>query len=117
MQFVCKSSLVAAMLFLVSAPFTAEGAPPTDRIQIDETDDSYRLSVPISQLAMTLPKGNWSLKDRSKGGGTSNPRYFYFEDKEASLMLSGWFEPERLFIGVRKLWEQNTRNMKKSGLP
>lgn len=118
MQFVYKSSLVVAMLFLVSACSTTGGARPTERIEINETNDNYRLSVPVSLLTMTLPKGNWSLRDKSIGGATSNPRYFYFEDKkEASLKLSGWFEPDRLFIGVPKLWEKDTQGWKKSGLP
>ena len=117
MQFVYKSSLVA-LLFLVSACSTTGGARPAESIEIKEANDSYRLSVPVSQLAMTLPKGNWSLKDKSIGGETSNPRYFYFVDKkEASLILSGWFEPDRLFTGVPKLWEKDTQSWKKGGLP
>jgi hypothetical protein len=117
MQFICKLLLIT-MLVLVSACSTTGGARPTASIEIKEADDSYRLSVPVSQLTMTLPKGNWSPKDKSMGGGTSNPRYFYFQDKkEASLILSGWFEPDRLFIGVSKLWEKDTQSWKKDGLP
>lgn len=117
MQFICKLLLIA-MLVLASACSTTGGASPTASIEVKEATDSYRLSVPVSQLTMTLPKGNWSPKDKSIGGGTSNPRYFYFEDKkEASLILSGWFEPARLFIGVSELWEKDTQRWKKEGLP
>ena len=31
-------------------------------------------------------------------------------------MLSGWFEPDRLFTGVRNLWEKDTQSGVKSGL-
>ena len=117
MRFMCRSLLIA-MLVLVSACSTTGGARPTTSIEIKEANDSYRLSVPVSQLTMTLPKGNWSLQDKSIGGATSNPRYFYFEDRrEAGLILSGWFEPDRLFIGVSKLWEKDTQAWKKDGLP
>jgi len=108
-----------AILFLVGACSTTGGPRPAERIEIKEASDSYGLSVPAGQLTMTLPKGNWSLKDKSAmGGGTANPRYFYFEDKkEASLILSGWFEPDRLFESVPKQWEKTTQIWKKQGLP
>ena len=82
--------LITAVLFLGGACSTP--APrSTEAIQISETKSAYQLSVPVSQLAMTLPRGDWSRKDRSAlGDGTRNPRYFYFEDeKEESLILSG----------------------------
>jgi hypothetical protein len=116
MRLACKSSL-AAMLFLVGACSTTGGGS-SDRIEINAVNDGYRLSVPVSNLTMVLPKGNWSRKEKSTGGGTSSPRYFYFEDsKEASLILSGWFEPDQRFEGVPKLWEKDTRAWKKGGLP
>jgi hypothetical protein len=115
MQFICKLLLIA-MLVLVSASSTTGGDHPTASIETKEANDSYRLSVPVSQLTLTLPKGTWSLK--AKSIGTRNPRYFYFEDKkEPSLILSGWFEPARLFIGVPKLWDKDTQSWKKEGLP
>ena len=68
---------------------------------------------------MTLPQSNWSRKDKSSvGGATASPRYFYFEDShEASLQLSGWFEPEHRFKGVRAMWEQDSKSFKESRLP
>lgn len=118
MQLVYKSSLAVAVLFLVSACSTTGGSRPAEPIEITEGNGSFRLSVAVSRLAMTLPKGNWSLKQKSIGGGTSNPRYFYFEDsKQASLILSGWFEPDRLFTGVSSLWEKDMQSWKKAGLP
>ena len=116
MRLACRSSL-AALLFIVAACATTGGGS-SDRIEITAAHDSYRLSVPVSNLTMVLPKANWSRKEKNIGGGTSNPRYFYFEDtQEASLILSGWFEPDRLFEGVARQWEKDTQAWKKRGLP
>ena len=117
MQIIQKSLLVVIWLF-VSGCSVTDGARTNERIEVKEANDSYSFSVPVSRLTMTLPKSDWSRKDKSIGGSTNNPRYFYFEDRrEASLILSGWFEPDRLFKGIRSHWEEDTRSWKKQGLP
>ena len=115
-----QRSLVAATLLALAA-CVGPGAkrPPGQDIEIKQANGSYSLSVPASRLTMTLPQSNWSRKDKSSlGGATASPRYFYFEDsKEAGLQLSGWFEPEQRFKGVRAMWEQDSKGFKQSGLP
>lgn len=115
---IIQKLLLAATLLLVSGCSVTEGARANESIKIRETRDSYSLSVPVSRLTMAIPVRNWSPKVKSIGGGTSNPRYFYFEDrKEASLILSGWFEPDHLYTGVRSHWEKDTQSWTKRGLP
>lgn len=117
MQIIRKSLLVVIWLF-VSGCSVTDGARTNESIEVKEANDSYSFSVPVSRLTMTLPKSDWSRKVKSIGGSTNNPRYFYFEDKkEASLILSGWFEPDRLFKGIRSHWEEDTRSWKKQRLP
>lgn len=117
MQTIRKSLLVVIWLF-VSGCSVTDGARTNESIEVKEANDSYSFSVPVGRLTMTLPKSDWSRKVKSIGGATNNPRYFYFEDKkEASLILSGWFEPDRLFKGIRSHWEEDTRSWKKQGLP
>jgi len=113
--------MVAVAAAVLAAGCATSGGPRSNEsIEITETKSAYRLSVPVSQLALTLPRGNWSRKDKSAlGGGTANPRYFYFEDaKEESLILSGWFEPDRLFSGsAAKQWERDAAGLKRTKLP
>src|SRR6266849_4992765 len=116
-----KTKLIVALATSFLATACSTGGPrPKEAIEITETGGAYRLSVPVSELTMTLPRGNWFRKDKSAlGGGTANPRYFYFEDaKEESLILSGWFEPDRLFNGsAAKQWEKDAATLKKTNVP
>lgn len=117
-----KGRLVVAMaaVVLAAACSSTSGPRSNEAIEISETAGSYRLSVPVSQLTMTLPRGAWFRKDMSAlGGGTANPRYFYFVDeKEESLILSGWFEPARLYGGSAvKQWEKDAAALKKTPVP
>jgi hypothetical protein len=112
--------IFSGSLLVLGACSTPEDKPPSGQnIEIKEGNGSISLSVPVSRLTMTMPKNNWNRKDMSAlGGGTKNPRYFYFEDKtQASLIMSGWFEPAQLFKGVPAMWEEETRSWKKGGLP
>jgi hypothetical protein len=115
-----KRAVAFAIAILAAACSTAP-APRTDEaIQITETGKVFTLSVPVSQLTMTLPRGTWFRKDKSAlGGGTVNPRYFYFEDaNEASLILSGWFEPDRLYSGsASKQWAKDAAALQKAAVP
>lgn len=115
MQVVVKSLLIATVLLLGGC--AATGADPGERIQISEADGRYRFSVPASQLVMTTPRRGWSVKKNNIGGGTSSPRYFYLENKADHYILSGWFEPDRLFKGVRQLWKEESEKQQKGGMP
>jgi hypothetical protein len=118
-QTIQRSLVAAAVLALTACVAPGAKRPPGQDIEIKQVNGSYSLSVPASRLMMTLPPSNWSRKDKSSvGGATASPRYFYFEDsKEAGLQLSGWFEPEQRFKGVRAMWEQDSKSFKESGLP
>ena len=112
---------VAFAIAILAAACSTPPAPRSDEaIQVTETGKVFTLSVPVSQLTMTLPRGTWFRKDKSAlGGGTVNPRYFYFEDaNEASLILSGWFEPDRLYSGsASKQWAKDAAALKKAAAP
>jgi hypothetical protein len=111
--------LVVIAVLLGGCATTTGGPVPTanDRIQFIEHNGFYGSVMPVSKLTMIFPKGGWAQKDNNIGGGTSSPRYFYFEDKTNSYIMSGWFEPDRLFTSVKKLWEAESAKQQKGGLP
>ena len=86
-------------------------------LRIDETDRAYRLSVPVSQLVLTIPKGGFKRATTQAGGATASPRYFYFTDDARKLQLSGWFESADGFTGVKKFWEQEMASWRKINAP
>jgi hypothetical protein len=106
-------------VFLAAAPLTASPGqqPRADALEIKELQDSFELSVPVSRLIMTMPKGNLSRKNLGAGGATNNPRYFSFVDSTSGLIISGWFEPEESYRGAEKLWKSETEAWKRRGDP
>ncbi len=86
-------------------------------LQIEESAGNYVLSVPVSRLVMTIPKGKLTAKVNRAGGSADSPRYFYFEDKDSPLFISGWFESDEGFPGIKQFWANETAAWKRGGLP
>ena len=108
--------IVVSLIALFSADVShAQDPKAAATLQISQTAESYVLSVPVSQIVMTIPKSGLTPKKVEVGGATAHPRYFYFEDK-SGLVISGWFEPDRGFKGVEKFWENETRAWKQKGI-
>jgi hypothetical protein len=79
--------------------------PEPGSIQVEESAQSLRLTVPASRVVMLVPRGG--LK---KGAELERPGYFHFTDEARSLVVSGWFEPAERFRGVKEFWQDETRN-------
>ncbi len=76
---------------------------PQESIAIAELDQSFDISVPVSKLALRVPKAGFKRSAPAVvAGNTANPRYFLFEDTARGIILSGWFEPARRFPGVKE---------------
>jgi hypothetical protein len=88
--------------------------PRADALQVKESGSAYELSVPVSRLVMTLPKGGMPGVARQRGGN-DHPRYFYFSG--GGLNVSGWFEPASGYNGLQPFWEEETATWRKRGLP
>jgi len=109
-------------LFLLLSPFAvtpyaAAAAPENVTLKVSEVENNYVLSVPISKLVMLLPKGNLIQKQNAVGGSTASPRYFYFQDKGRTLMVSGWFESSINYSDFNKYWNEDKDSWRSRNLP
>ena len=116
----------ASILFLFLIFFSARPGfvSEADTIQIAELKESFQLTVPVSKLTLMIPKSGLVLKKNSQGGSTDSRRYFYFNGQHPSLIeedhsfiISGWFEPEEEFSGIKPFWKGETAAWEKKGLP
>lgn len=107
--------LCAIALAFVS--FGAKATPADESIVIDETESSFIVTVPISQVVMEVPKGTLIMKSEWKGTSYSHPRYFIFKASHRALILTGWFEPAQAFEGLENHWASENQAWKKNGLP
>src|SRR5438445_12670324 len=106
--------LVAAGVVI---PPLAGAAPPADQqLAIVEANDSFRLSVPVSRLVMTLPRGDFTVVNESGSGAAASSRYFHFEDAHG-IIISGWFESGQSYGGIKQFWKGETDAWKKNHLP
>ena len=95
----------------------SQQAPNQAALQITEATDSYVMSVPVSRLIMTVPKGRLVRGDPAIGGGTASPRYFYLDDKASALVISGWFESDQGFAGIKQFWANESAAWQGGNLP
>ena len=108
-------TLVASSV--VIAPLAGSASPPEDQqLAIMETDNSFRLSVPVSRLIMTLPRGNLTVVHESGSGAAASSRYFHFEDAHG-IIISGWFESAQSYGSIKQFWKGETDAWKKNHLP
>jgi hypothetical protein len=94
-----------------------DGQVRKDAIQISERGNNYVLTVPVSQLTMSIPRFGLIQKNNAARGSTDNPRYFYFKDPNTGLLISGWFEPEKGYSGIQNFWKDEIRSWKEKRLP
>jgi len=109
------SIFVAVVVLFGKTTFCQESSEATT-LAVVESAGNYVLTVPVSRLIMTIPKGGLTAKVNRGGGAADSPRYFYFEDKSA-LIITGWFESDQGFPGIKQFWANETAAWKRGGLP
>lgn len=102
-----------AVLLLSSACATSS----EESIDTWQAGPYYFVTVGVSKLVMMIPKDHLVPDPSRVGGSTESERYFKFASRDDSLIMSGWFENDRLFEGVEENWKQRTANARKLGLP
>jgi len=113
-------ALSLLVLLLGATPGPLQTTDGQSRITIAQDGDHYVLTMPVSRVAMRVPKGRWvQSRPPNVGGGTTNPGYFYFENTGPTEMaiLSGWFEPAAAFKGVEAFWADELASLKRAGAP
>jgi hypothetical protein len=107
-----------AALILVPALVSVPTAPKDQTIVVTENANSVVLTVPVSRLMMTIPGGDLKrVTVDAHSPSLENPRYFQLRSTDRSLIVSGWFEPDREFDGLKKLWAGDIAVWKKEGDP
>jgi hypothetical protein len=109
--------LVPAMAVLAVA--SVFGAPSNDEnVQVREGKNEFTLTVPVSDLTMSIPKNGLSKGKNTQEGSADNPGYFFFEDdREDVIIVSGWFESQEKFLSPKEVWEEDTKQWSRQGLP
>ena len=86
-------------------------AAEDDRLTVVERPEVFEVSVPVSNLVMRIPKSGMSQKKSDDNG----KRYFYFQN--AGFIVSGWFEAQEEFTGVKQIWETDIAAWKQKNVP
>jgi len=108
-----RAFLPFGTLLLVACAST--GPTAAHRIAIGDTGEKLEVTVPLSKLIMSLPKGELRLVEKNQGGATASPRYFYLEDRSSGTILSGWFEPAERVSDLQASWTTEMDNLRKRG--
>lgn len=107
------SRFIVAVL-LLAAPVAAADVPEYESIAVQQRNGAYEMTVPVSRLVVSIPRGDLVL-DKDATGGVKSPRYFYLKDDSQHLIISGWFDAEQGFSGIREFWEGETKQWLDNG--
>jgi hypothetical protein len=87
-------------------------------VQVESTGDQYRVTFPLSAVALRFPKQGFVRSDPGFGGGTAHPAYFYMDNRATGLTLSGWFITYKLYPGIEAaFWEGQKSPSRPKDLP
>ncbi len=90
--------------------------PEGETLQVFELPEGFVLNVPITSLAVTIPKKD--LKNNLAKGSKLNPRYFLFQNElRPDISISGWIEPAKKFTSTKKIFEGDKIQWSLNALP
>jgi len=94
-----------------------QAAAEPDRIVVSELAETYEITVPVSRLAVVIPKGHFVRVSDASIGSIESRRYFQLKDTQRHIIVSGWFEPQEEFHGIEKFWAGETAAWTEHKLP
>ena len=113
----CQNQLgMMTILLAFFVPTLTANAQSPEQLSVSGTETAYVLAVPVSRLELLVPKGELVQKAVNIGGSTANPRYFHFETGRG-MIVSGWFEPSKLYRGIEHFWDQEMSVWPQTRLP
>jgi hypothetical protein len=109
--------IFAGTIFLLSQPAAGQQSREAITLKITQDATSYTLTVPVSRLVMTVPKGELQIQRGAASGAGNSPRYFYLATQSApQLIISGWFESADGFKDIESFWRTETAEWKRRGI-
>ena len=108
--FVCTAALWASRL-------SGQTSEKDVTLIVTEKPAAYALGVPVSRLAMTIPKETLRIDRSANEGAATSPRYFSFASQSPLLLITGWFESADGFSSMQSFWSAETAAWKLRGLP
>jgi len=104
------------VLFLgLCRPTIATDSSNTE-LAVTSDGDHITMSVPVSRITISLPRGNLEQNGWSSTGSAASPRYFRFDDPKQGIIVSGCFESANQFGGFEQFWKAEFQSMKKNGV-
>lgn len=104
------------VLFLGFGRPTIATESSSTELAVTSDGDHITLSVPVSRITISLPRGNLQRNGGPNTGSAASPRYFRFDDPKHGLIVSGWFENANQFEGFDKFWKAEFQSMRKNGV-
>jgi len=115
MQFDDPDSPEAAAMLQVTESLRFVSLAASD-LQISTDGHTYALRATGSKLTLEFPQAGLAQRDAGLGGGTANPRYFYFTGDRDGLVVSGWFEDGAKYRGLKTMWQEQTAAWEQNGV-
>jgi hypothetical protein len=100
-RYIITALSVVALLCTSFGTASAASAADTALIIVSE-GDTLVITVPVSKVELSIPRGSLTRYEEPGRGATASPRYFQFRDDANSLVVSGWFESESSWQSWKK---------------
>ena len=74
-RYLIRATWLSVFLCVVIASHTLAGSDD-GRLVINEVENGFDLTVPLSRLILSMPKGGLAIGTNKRGGATESTRYF-----------------------------------------
>ncbi len=110
-------SLALAFALLLVGVIHAQDSAGAARLTVTESRGNYVVTIPASQLMLTIPKAGFMPSRSPAGAAAAQSNYFSLGDDDRVIYASGWFSPADGFSRITEFWAAETASMKRTGLP